>query len=50
MSFVENFPCFSIVLCMAAGILSTPMKAKQAKCMTMGLVVLVTCLSFGTLL
>lgn len=50
MSAAENFPCFSIVLCMAAGILSTLMKGKQAKWVTLSVVTLVSLLSAGTLL
>ncbi|MBS6397444.1 MAG: sodium:proton antiporter [Clostridiales bacterium] len=49
MSFVQNFPCFSIVLCMVAGILSTPMKGKNAKRMTMAVVTLVALMSAATL-
>lgn len=50
MNFVQNFPCFSIVLCMVAGILSTPMKGKAAKRMTLTVVTLVTLMSLATLL
>ena len=50
MNFVQNFPCFSIVLCMVAGILSTPMKGKAAKRMTLATVTLVTLMSLATLL
>ncbi len=50
MNFVQNFPCFSIVICMVAGILSTPMKGKQAKYMTLTVVSLVGILSAATLL
>ncbi len=49
MNFVQNFPCFSIVLCMVAGILSTPMKGKAAKRMTLAAVTLVTLMSMATL-
>lgn len=49
MSFVQNFPCFSIVLCMAAGILSTPMKGKHARYVTLAAVTLVAFMSLGTL-
>ncbi|MBR5509343.1 MAG: sodium:proton antiporter [Lachnospiraceae bacterium] len=49
MSFVQNFPCFSIVLCMVAGILSTPMKGKQAKNLTLVVVTLVALMSIATL-
>lgn len=49
MSFVQNFPCFSIVLCMAAGILSTPVKGKTAKHITLTVVTLVTLMSMATL-
>ncbi len=50
MNVVQNFPCFSIVLCMVAGILSTPMKGKDAKRMTLTAVTLVTLMSLVTLL
>ncbi|MCD8362208.1 MAG: sodium:proton antiporter [Lachnospiraceae bacterium] len=50
MSFVQNFPCFSIVLCMVAGIISTPLKGKGAKRVTLFVVSLVALLSFATLL
>lgn len=50
MNVVQNFPCFSIVLCMVAGILSTPMKGKAAKRMTLTAVTLVTLMSLVTLL
>ena len=49
MSFVQNFPCFSIVLCMAAGILSTPMKGKHARYVTLAVVTLVSFMSIWTL-
>lgn len=49
MSFVQNFPCFSIVLCMAAGILSTPMKGKHARYVTLAVVTLVSFMSLWTL-
>lgn len=48
-NFIENFPCFSIVLCMASGIISTPMKGNQAKRVTLLVVTLVTCMSAATL-
>lgn len=48
-NFVENFPCFSIVLCMVAGIVSTPMKGNQAKRLTLVVVTLVTVMSAATL-
>lgn len=49
MSIVENFPGFSIVICMVAGILSTPMKGKQAKRVTLTVVTLVAVMSAATL-
>lgn len=49
MNFIENFPCFSIVLCMVAGILSTPMNGKNAKRFTLIVVSLVTAMSAATL-
>ncbi|MDO4490361.1 MAG: proton-conducting transporter membrane subunit [Lachnospiraceae bacterium] len=49
MSFVHNFPGFSIVLCMVAGIISTPMKGKHAKRVTMAVVSLVFLASLASL-
>ncbi len=49
MSFVHNFAGFSIVLCMVAGIISTPLKGKQAKYITLGAVVLVLLASLSSL-
>ncbi|MDO4616135.1 MAG: proton-conducting transporter membrane subunit [Lachnospiraceae bacterium] len=49
MSFVHNFPGFSIVLCMAAGIISTPMKGKHARRVTMAVVTLVFLASLASL-
>jgi formate hydrogenlyase subunit 3/multisubunit Na+/H+ antiporter MnhD subunit len=49
MSFVQNFPCFCIVLCMVSGIVSTPMKGKQAKWMTLTALTLVSLMSLATL-
>lgn len=49
MSFVRNFPCFCIVLCMVSGILSTPMKGKWAKRVTLTAVSLVALMSVVTL-
>lgn len=49
MSFVQNFPCFSIVICMVAGVLSTPMKGRNAKRVTLTVVTLVLLMSLGTL-
>ncbi len=50
MSFIHNFPGFSIVLCMAAGIISTPMKGKHAKAVTLTVVTAVFLASFASLL
>ncbi len=50
MDFVQNFPCFSIVLCMVAGIVSTPMKGKQAKRVTLTVITLVAVMSVITLM
>ncbi len=50
MSLIQNFPCFSIVMCMVAGIVSTPMKGKSAKWLTLTVVSLVALLSLATLL
>lgn len=50
MSFVQNFPCFSIVICMVAGILSTPIRGKHAKKVTLTVVTLVMLMSVCTLI
>lgn len=49
MDFVQNFPCFSIVSCMVAGIVSTPLKGKKAKWLTLIVVSLVGLMSVCTL-
>lgn len=50
MSFIHNFPCFSIVICMVAGILSTPISGKNAKRVTLAVVSLVMIMSVSTLI
>lgn len=49
MSLVQNFPCFSIVGCMVTAIVSTPMKGKNAKRMTLAVVSIVCLMSILTL-
>ena len=49
MNFVQNFPCFSIVMCMVAGIISTPLSGKNAKRISLAVVTLVMLMSAATL-
>lgn len=50
MDFVQNFPCFSIILCLFAGILSSGLKDKAAMRVNTCLLGIVTLLSGATLL
>ena len=50
MDFVQNFPCFSIILCLFAGILSSGLKDKAATRVNTCLPGIVTLLSGATLL
>lgn len=50
MDFVQNFPCFSIILCLFAGILSSGLKDKTATRVNTCLLGIVTLLSGATLL
>lgn len=50
MDFVQNFPCFSIILCLFAGILSSGLKDKSAMRVNTCLLGIVTLLSGATLL
>ena len=50
MNFVQNFPCFSIILCLFAGIISSGFKDKAALRINTGLLVIVTFLNGATLL
>ena len=50
MDFVQNFPCFSIILCLFAGILSSGLKDKAATRVNTCLLGIVTLLSGATLL
>ena len=50
MDFVQNFPCFSIILCLFAGIISSGFKDKAALRINTGLLVIVTFLNGATLL
>lgn len=49
MAFVQNFPCFSIMLCMFAGIISSGMKEKAARRLNTALLVIVGLMSAATL-
>ncbi len=49
MDFVQNFPCFSIILCLFAGILSSGLKDKAAMRVNTCLLCIVTLLSGATL-
>ncbi|MDE7331414.1 MAG: sodium:proton antiporter [Lachnospiraceae bacterium] len=50
MDFVQNFPAVSILMCLFAGIISSGMKKRSARYISMGLIVAVTVLSLCTLL
>lgn len=50
MDFVQNFPCFSVILCLFAGILSSGLKDKAAMRVNTCLLGIVTLLSGATLL
>lgn len=50
MEVVQNFPCFSIILCLFAGIISSGFKDKAALRINTGLLVIVTFLNGATLL
>ncbi len=50
MEFVQNFPCFSIILCLFAGIISSGFKDKAALRINTALLVIVTFLNGATLL
>lgn len=50
MEFVQNFPCFSIILCLFAGIISSGFKDKAALRINTALLVIVTFLNSATLL
>ena len=50
MDFIQNFPCFSIILCLFAGILSSGLKDKSAMRVNTCLLGIVTLLSGATLL
>lgn len=49
MNFIQNFPCFSIMLCLFAGIISSGMKGKRARWMNQALLFVVMTLSAFTL-
>lgn len=49
LDFIQNFPCFSIVLCMFAGIVSSALKGKGAKSLNLCVLLTVTVLSALTL-
>ncbi len=50
MEFVQNFPCFSIILCLFAGIISSGFKDKAALRINTALLMIVTFLNGATLL
>ena len=50
LDFVQNFPCFSIVLCMFAGIVSSALKGKGAKILNICTLLAVTVMSAMVLL
>ena len=45
MDFVQNFPAVSILLCLFAGIISSGLRKKAARCVNIILIVLVKILS-----
>ncbi|MDD2959072.1 MAG: proton-conducting transporter membrane subunit [Lachnospiraceae bacterium] len=45
MDFVQNFPCFSILLCMFAGIISSALNGKSAKLLNRCVLILITVMS-----
>ena len=49
MSFVQNFPFFSIVIAMFSGILSSALNGKQARNVSVAAIVLTTCMSAAVL-
>ena len=49
MSFIQNFPFFSIILAMFSGIVSSVLSPKKARNLTLGMLVITTALSAGTL-
>ncbi len=49
MSFVQNFPFFSIILAMFSGIVSSVLSGKKARNLTLAMIVVTTALSAGTL-
>lgn len=49
MEFVQNFPCFSIMLCMFAGIISSALKRKAAKWMNTAVLALAGLMSAAVL-
>lgn len=49
MSFVQNFPFFSIILAMFSGIVSSVLSGKKARNLSLAMIVVTTALSAGTL-
>ncbi|MDD3796072.1 MAG: sodium:proton antiporter, partial [Lachnospiraceae bacterium] len=45
LDFVQNFPCFSILLCMFAGIISSALNGKSAKLLNRCVLILITVMS-----
>ena len=50
MSFVQNFPFFSIILAMFSGIISSVLSGKKARNLTLMMIAVTTALSAGTLM
>lgn len=50
MQFVQNFPCFSIMLCMFAGIISSVLKGKAAKILNVAVLLLNIVMSASVLI
>ncbi len=50
MSFVQNFPFFSIIIAMFSGIVSSVLDGKKARNLSLGMIAVTTALSAGTLI
>jgi len=50
MDIMRNFPCFSIIICMCAAIVSSALSGKWARRLNLFVVTVVTALSGSTLL
>ena len=49
MSFVQNFPFFSIIIAMFSGIISSVLSGKKARNVTFGAILIILILSAGVL-